>query len=145
MWKLFKRCCFKAKSLGAWCRAANFLLANWVYGELFWCSCVLLRQPVNCSISAKSVRLHAGFVDKMKILVWVLFGENNHSVSLEIMAGFSQLGIDDWLVQQCRSVGLKSPTPIQQHCTEPILQGKKSHERLDFWGDTLNITGAFIF
>jgi len=40
------------------------------------------------------------------------------------MAEFGKLGIDEWLVKQCQSVGLKSPTPIQQHCMEPILQGR---------------------
>ncbi|KAK7115760.1 probable ATP-dependent RNA helicase DDX49 [Littorina saxatilis] len=40
------------------------------------------------------------------------------------MAGFAELGLDDWLVQQCKSVGLKQPTPIQLQCVEPILQGK---------------------
>ncbi|XP_076444302.1 putative ATP-dependent RNA helicase DDX49 [Babylonia areolata] len=40
------------------------------------------------------------------------------------MAAFAQLGLDDWLVQQCKSIGLKQPTPIQQQCVGPILAGQ---------------------
>ncbi|KAL8610764.1 hypothetical protein ACOMHN_016747 [Nucella lapillus] len=40
------------------------------------------------------------------------------------MATFAQLGLHDWLVEQCKSVGLKQPTPIQQQCVGPILEGQ---------------------
>lgn len=40
------------------------------------------------------------------------------------MAAFAQLGLDKWLVEQCESVGLKKPTPIQQQCVGPILKGQ---------------------
>ena len=40
------------------------------------------------------------------------------------MAAFAQLGLDEWLVQQCKSVGLKKPTPIQEKCVQPILEGE---------------------
>ena len=39
------------------------------------------------------------------------------------MAAFAQLGLDEWLVQQCQSVGLKKPTPVQEKCVQPILEG----------------------
>ena len=60
---------------------------------------------------------------KRNALTKLVYVEPSTIIHTGTMAGFSQLGIDDWLVQQCKSVGLKSPTPIQQHCTEPILEG----------------------
>jgi superfamily II DNA/RNA helicase len=36
---------------------------------------------------------------------------------------FARLGLSDWLIQQCHSVGFKSPTPVQEHCIPSILQG----------------------
>lgn len=39
------------------------------------------------------------------------------------MASFEKLGLDDWLVQQCKSMGLTKPTPIQEKCILPVLEG----------------------
>ena len=36
---------------------------------------------------------------------------------------FCDLGLDDWLAEQCRAMGLKRPTPIQQNCIPPALKG----------------------
>ena len=36
---------------------------------------------------------------------------------------FNDLGLDDWLLDQCKAMGLKKPTPIQQNCILPIIQG----------------------
>ncbi|XP_022108140.1 probable ATP-dependent RNA helicase DDX49 [Acanthaster planci] len=36
---------------------------------------------------------------------------------------FAGLGLHDWLSEQCRSMGLTQPTPIQQYCIPPILRG----------------------
>ncbi|KAI8478681.1 putative ATP-dependent RNA helicase ddx49 [Branchiostoma belcheri] len=37
---------------------------------------------------------------------------------------FSQLGIDEWLIKQCDSLGIKSPTFVQENCIPPILKGR---------------------
>ncbi|XP_064620653.1 probable ATP-dependent RNA helicase DDX49 [Lineus longissimus] len=37
---------------------------------------------------------------------------------------FSDLGLNKWLVDQLKAVGLEKPTPIQQHCVPQILKGK---------------------
>lgn len=42
---------------------------------------------------------------------------------------FSSLGLDNWLTQQIENVGLKEPTPVQQNCIPPILQGTIIEQR----------------
>ena len=36
---------------------------------------------------------------------------------------FHGLGLDNWLTDQCKAMGLKKPTEIQQNCIPPILRG----------------------
>ena len=36
---------------------------------------------------------------------------------------FHGLGLDSWLTDQCKAMGLKKPTEIQQNCIPPILRG----------------------
>ena len=36
---------------------------------------------------------------------------------------FHELGLHDWLTDQCKAMGLKKPTAIQQNCIPPILRG----------------------
>ena len=36
---------------------------------------------------------------------------------------FEELGVNKWLVRQCKSMGFLAPTAIQSHCIKPILQG----------------------
>uniref|UniRef100_A0A4W3H8L0 RNA helicase n=1 Tax=Callorhinchus milii TaxID=7868 RepID=A0A4W3H8L0_CALMI len=38
--------------------------------------------------------------------------------------GFQELGIRDWLIQQSRQLGIKEPTPVQEHCIPAILRGQ---------------------
>ncbi|GAB5567951.1 probable ATP-dependent RNA helicase DDX49 [Prionailurus iriomotensis] len=38
------------------------------------------------------------------------------------MAGFASLGLSSWLVEQCRQLGLKQPTPVQLGCIPAILE-----------------------
>ncbi|PNI50377.1 DDX49 isoform 12 [Pan troglodytes] len=38
------------------------------------------------------------------------------------MAGFAELGLSSWLVEQCRQLGLKQPTPVQLGCIPAILE-----------------------
>uniref|UniRef100_V9KKX4 Probable ATP-dependent RNA helicase DDX49 n=1 Tax=Callorhinchus milii TaxID=7868 RepID=V9KKX4_CALMI len=38
--------------------------------------------------------------------------------------GFQGLGIRDWLIQQSRQLGIKEPTPVQEHCIPAILRGQ---------------------
>ncbi|KAK6178813.1 hypothetical protein SNE40_011313 [Patella caerulea] len=40
------------------------------------------------------------------------------------MGSFSELGLNDWLVKQCKAMGLTKSTPIQQKCVPPILKGE---------------------
>ncbi|OWK12005.1 DDX49 [Cervus elaphus hippelaphus] len=40
------------------------------------------------------------------------------------MAGFAELGLSSWLVEQCRQMGLKQPTPVQLGCIPAILEGR---------------------
>lgn len=40
------------------------------------------------------------------------------------MADFSSLGLSDWLVQQCKQLGINKPTPVQENCMPAILRGK---------------------
>ncbi|KAJ8029184.1 putative ATP-dependent RNA helicase DDX49 [Holothuria leucospilota] len=38
-------------------------------------------------------------------------------------SSFCRLGLDEWLVAQCKSVGISRPSAIQHHCIPPILKG----------------------
>ncbi|KAM4628597.1 putative ATP-dependent RNA helicase DDX49 [Polymixia lowei] len=40
------------------------------------------------------------------------------------MADFSSLGLSDWLINQCKQLGISRPTPVQEHCMPAILQGR---------------------
>ncbi|KAF3835295.1 hypothetical protein F7725_027853 [Dissostichus mawsoni] len=40
------------------------------------------------------------------------------------MCEFSSLGLADWLVKQCKQLGINKPTPVQEHCMPPILEGR---------------------
>lgn len=40
------------------------------------------------------------------------------------MVGFAELGLSSWLVEQCRQLGLKQPTPVQLGCIPAILEGE---------------------
>lgn len=42
----------------------------------------------------------------------------------EVTDKFHDLGLDDWLTDQCKAMGLKKPTPIQQNCIPHILLGR---------------------
>ncbi|XP_010260575.1 PREDICTED: DEAD-box ATP-dependent RNA helicase 36 [Nelumbo nucifera] len=37
---------------------------------------------------------------------------------------FSDLGLAEWAVQTCKELGMKKPTPVQQHCIPRILAGE---------------------
>lgn len=40
------------------------------------------------------------------------------------MADFSSLGLSDWLIQQCKQMGISKPTPVQENCIPAILDGR---------------------
>lgn len=40
------------------------------------------------------------------------------------MADFKKLGLADWVVRQTGEMGLKHPTPVQEHCIPQILEGR---------------------
>lgn len=37
---------------------------------------------------------------------------------------FKELGLNEWLYNQCKAMGLTKPTQIQTNCIPPILEGK---------------------
>lgn len=39
------------------------------------------------------------------------------------MATFESLGLSDWLIQQCKQMGINRPTPVQEKCIPAILEG----------------------
>ena len=45
----------------------------------------------------------------------------------DIKSTFSSLGLQEWLVNQCKSVGIKRPSAIQHNCIPPILKGVFFH------------------
>lgn len=40
------------------------------------------------------------------------------------MANFESLGLSEWLVNQCKQMGITRPTPVQEHCMPAILEGR---------------------
>ncbi|PWA21177.1 hypothetical protein CCH79_00009371 [Gambusia affinis] len=40
------------------------------------------------------------------------------------MNDLSSVGLSDWLVKQCKQMGLNKPTPVQENCIPPILEGR---------------------
>ncbi|XP_046906223.1 probable ATP-dependent RNA helicase DDX49 [Hypomesus transpacificus] len=40
------------------------------------------------------------------------------------MSEFSALGLSNWLIQQCTQLGISKPTPVQENCVPPILEGR---------------------
>ncbi|KAJ8678578.1 hypothetical protein QAD02_014365 [Eretmocerus hayati] len=40
------------------------------------------------------------------------------------MTDFADLGLSSWIIRQCKTIGVKSPTSIQQNCIPAILSGK---------------------
>ncbi|XP_076009050.1 putative ATP-dependent RNA helicase DDX49 [Genypterus blacodes] len=40
------------------------------------------------------------------------------------MVDFASLGLSDWLVRQCKQLGIDKPTPVQENCMPAILQGR---------------------
>ena len=55
-----------------------------------------------------------------------LFHENMADLVDEETAtkSFEDLGVNDWMINQCKALGLTRPTPIQYHCVPEILKGK---------------------
>uniref|UniRef100_A0A673LJ25 RNA helicase n=1 Tax=Sinocyclocheilus rhinocerous TaxID=307959 RepID=A0A673LJ25_9TELE len=40
------------------------------------------------------------------------------------MATFESLGLCEWLIQQCKQMGISRPTPVQEKCIPAILEGR---------------------
>ncbi|XP_019730811.1 putative ATP-dependent RNA helicase DDX49 [Hippocampus comes] len=40
------------------------------------------------------------------------------------MSDFSSLGLSDWLIKQCKQLGINKPTPVQENCMPAILEGR---------------------
>ena len=50
--------------------------------------------------------------------------EGTGDQKIEKNVSFSELGLNEWLVDQCKAVGITAPTPIQKNCLPKILSGK---------------------
>lgn len=44
--------------------------------------------------------------------------------TVDVKTTFSSLKIDDWLIKQCKTLGIEKPTPVQANCIPPILEGR---------------------
>jgi len=42
----------------------------------------------------------------------------------DVRLDLEQLGLNSWLVAQCRSLGLRHPTPVQSNCIPEIIKGR---------------------
>ena len=42
------------------------------------------------------------------------------------MSDFSSLGLADWLIKQCKQLGINRPTAVQENCMPPILEGEST-------------------
>ncbi|XP_062868687.1 probable ATP-dependent RNA helicase DDX49 isoform X1 [Trichomycterus rosablanca] len=40
------------------------------------------------------------------------------------MSTFASLGLSDWLIDQCKQLGISRPTPVQENCVPAILEGR---------------------
>ncbi|XP_068090300.1 probable ATP-dependent RNA helicase DDX49 [Hyperolius riggenbachi] len=40
------------------------------------------------------------------------------------MEGFTRLGLSSWLIEQCKQLGICKPSPVQENCIPPILEGR---------------------
>ncbi|KAG8594856.1 hypothetical protein GDO81_001343 [Engystomops pustulosus] len=40
------------------------------------------------------------------------------------MDGFMKLGLSRWLIEQCMQMGIRKPSPVQENCIPPILEGR---------------------
>lgn len=43
------------------------------------------------------------------------------------MGDFASLGLSDWLIKQCKQLGINKPSPVQENCMPPILEGKTGY------------------
>lgn len=44
---------------------------------------------------------------------------------MEKIPSFEELGLDEWLVNQCQAVGMSKPTEIQVNCIPAIMKGNQ--------------------
>ncbi|KAM8889703.1 putative ATP-dependent RNA helicase DDX49 [Synchiropus picturatus] len=40
------------------------------------------------------------------------------------MGDFASLGLSDWLIKQCKQLGISRPSPVQENCVPAILEGR---------------------
>jgi len=50
--------------------------------------------------------------------------EENAKTSESEANTFAELGLNEWLVNQCTAVGMIKPTPIQRNCVPKIIEGE---------------------
>ena len=43
---------------------------------------------------------------------------------VESVKTFEQIGLKDWLIRQCRCMGVCAPTPVQQSCIPEAFKGR---------------------
>ncbi|KAD4386306.1 hypothetical protein E3N88_26475 [Mikania micrantha] len=52
------------------------------------------------------------------------FVKDTSSTANNTRLTFADLGLSDWALQTCKELGMKKPTPVQQHCIPHILAGE---------------------
>lgn len=52
------------------------------------------------------------------------FVKDTSSIPDTTRLSFADLGLSDWALQTCKELGMKKPTPVQQHCIPRILSGE---------------------
>lgn len=45
-------------------------------------------------------------------------------ITKHLKKNFSELGVSDWIINQCKLMGIVEPTPVQCNCIPEILKGK---------------------
>jgi hypothetical protein len=86
---------------------------NWVVGSFKWFSAVLNGCRLISAVVDLTKRSHD-------------FKMSDPDAVDSCVLNFSDLGLNKWLVDQLKAVGLEKPTPIQQHCVPQILKGRMS-------------------
>ena len=59
--------------------------------------------------------------NKKRILAFSKMEGTSHESKTTVE--FDDLGLDEWLIKQCKQMGLSKPTEIQQNCVPHILKG----------------------
>ena len=59
-------------------------------------------------------------------IAYVEMDENAKQSQTVSKKTFLELGLNEWLVTQCKAVGIVKPTPIQLNCLPKIIEGREA-------------------